>query len=139
MTTPYGQQAYGQQPYAQQTYGQQQQPYAQQTYGPQQPYGAGVAGSYGGHGIPDYKSWAIGSIFLCWVVGIFAIMKSNEVTTYQRQGNLAAAMQASQQTKTLCIVATVLGAVAWTVGITCLIVMLSLVSAFVPDVSNYPF
>ncbi|EID52869.1 CD225/dispanin family protein [Saccharomonospora xinjiangensis] len=117
----YAQQPYGQQPFAQQQYGQPQ-PYGQQAYG-QQPYGAGMAGY--GQGIPDYKGWAIGSIFLCWIVAIFAIMKSNEVTAYQMQGNTAAAMQASEQTKTLCIVATVLGAFGWGLSLIWLIILVA--------------
>ncbi len=75
--------------------------------------------------IPDYKGWAIGSIFLCWIVAIFAIMKSNEVTTHQMTGNMAAAQQASQQTRTLCLVATCLGVAGWLLGIIWLIVALS--------------
>lgn len=113
-------------PHAPQPYGQQQpyaqQGYAQQPYG-QQPYGPGMAGQYGG--IPDYKGWAIGSIFLCWIVAIFAIMKSNEVTAYQMQGNTAAAMQASQQTKTLCTIATALGAFLWTMSFIWLIILVA--------------
>ncbi|CAM2820481.1 CD225/dispanin family protein [Saccharomonospora xinjiangensis] len=123
----YAQQPYGQQPFAQQQYG--QQAYGQQSYGQpqpygQQPYGAGMAGPHG-QGIPDYKGWAIGSIFLCWIVAIFAIMKSNEVTAYQMQGNTAAAMQASEQAKTLCIVATVLGAFGWGLSLIWLIILVS--------------
>lgn len=127
---PYGQQpqAFGQQP----GFGQQPQAFAPQSggvpaqYGQQpSPYGApgmggpgmggpgmggpGMGGpGMGGdiHAIPDYKGWAIGSIFMCWIVAIFAIMKSNEVQTYKMQGNYAMAAQASKSTKTLCIVAT---------------------------------
>ncbi|WP_433409679.1 CD225/dispanin family protein [Saccharomonospora azurea] len=110
------------QPYAQQQ-AYQQQPFGQQApYG--QPYGAGMANPYGPP-IPDYKGWAIGSIFLCWIVAIFAIMKSNEVTTHQITGNMAAAQQASQQTRTLCLVATCLGVAGWLLGIIWLIVALS--------------
>jgi hypothetical protein len=124
MTNPYGQQPYGQQPptpapgYGPPSgptpaqYGQPSPPYGQPMagYGQPAPYGQpGYAGAAGAE-IPDYKVWAIVSIFTCWILAIFAIMKSNEVNTYKMQGNLPAAQQASQTTKTLCIVATCIGA-----------------------------
>lgn len=145
MTNPYGQQP--QQPYGQQPYGQQpQQPYGQQP--PQQPpYGTpaggmgmqsggmpvpyGQAAPYGqpspygqpggGQEIKDYKGWAIGCIFLMWIIAIFAIMKSNEVNTYKMQGNYAMAEQASRTTKTLCLTATIIGGVGCLFGIIWLI------------------
>lgn len=142
---PYGQQpqAYGQQPgygqqpqaYGQQPgYGQQPQGYAPQSggmpaqYGQQpSPYGGGDMGGpgMGGdiHAIPDYKGWAIGSIFLCWIVAIFAIMKSNEVGTYKMQGNYAMALQASKSTKTLCIVATAIFGVSCVFGLLWIVVV----------------
>lgn len=107
---PQGQPLQGQPPqqfYGQQPYGQPPQPYGQQ------PYGApGMAGPMGGQDIPDYKGWAIGTIFLFWILAIFAIMKSNEVNTYKAQGNLVAAQEASRQTRTMCLIATIVGA-AW--------------------------
>ncbi|MBB1157376.1 MULTISPECIES: CD225/dispanin family protein [Amycolatopsis] len=140
MTNPYGQpqQPYGGQP--QQPYGQQQpypqsgatpaQPYPQQPYGQPAPYGQpGFGGAPGGDmsAIKDYKGWAIGCIFLMWILAIFAIMKSNEVQTYKMQGNYAMAQQASQTTKTLCLIATILGALGWVVAI--ILIIISLVAA----------
>jgi hypothetical protein len=101
---PYGQPA----PYGQAPYGQ---PYGQQPYG----YG-GPQGDI--NAIPDYKGWAIVSIFLGGVIlGIFAIMKSNEVGQFKMQGNYAGAEQASRTTKTLCLISTILGGVGCVVGI----------------------
>ncbi|NKQ53879.1 CD225/dispanin family protein [Amycolatopsis sp. K13G38] len=129
MTNPYGQ-PYGQQPPPPQpgypasgpvpapAYGQQQ-PYGQQPY-PQQPYGAQYPQApyaQPGQEIPNYKGWAIGCIFLFWIVAIFAIMKANEVDTFKAQGNLVGAKQASDSARTLCLVATILGAVGWVIGI----------------------
>ncbi|EMD26285.1 hypothetical protein B0293_38700 [Amycolatopsis azurea DSM 43854] len=140
MTNPYGQQpGYGQQqPYGQQPppgygppsgatpapYGQpsgatpmpygQPAPYGQPSpYGQPAPYGApgGMPGGGDINSIPDYKGWAIGCIFLCWIIAIFAIMKSNEVNTYKMQGNYAAAMDASKSTKTMCMIASIIGGV----------------------------
>ncbi|MER6663827.1 CD225/dispanin family protein [Amycolatopsis japonica] len=141
MTNPYGQQPGPgqQQPYGQQPqpgygppsgatpapYGQpsgpnpmpygQPAPYGQPSpYGQPAPYGA-PGGMPGGGGdinsIPDYKGWAIGCIFLCWIIAIFAIMKSNEVNTYKMQGNYAAAADASKSTKTMCMIASIIGGV----------------------------
>ncbi len=139
MTNPYGQQpGPGQQPYGQQPppgygppsgatpapYGQpsgpNQMPYGQPApygqpspYGQPAPYGApgGMPGGGDINSIPDYKGWAIGCIFLCWIIAIFAIMKSNEVNTYKMQGNYAAAMDASKSTKTMCMIASIIGGV----------------------------
>src|SRR5690348_15056034 len=104
MTNPYGQ---PQPPYGQQGYGTPSggmpAPYGQQgQYGQQAPfgqpgYGPGM-GMPGGdiNAIKEYKGWAIGCIFLMWILAIFAIMKSNEVRTFKMQGNYAMAQQASQ-------------------------------------------
>ncbi|WP_197320169.1 CD225/dispanin family protein [Saccharomonospora sp. NB11] len=111
-------------PYAQQQYPQQQ-GYPQQPYGQQAPYGQPYgANPYGPH-IPDYKGWAIGTIFLFWIVAIFAIMKSNEVNTHRMMGNMAAAQEASRQTRTLCLTATWIGAATWTLSIIWIIVVVS--------------
>ncbi|WP_134663003.1 MULTISPECIES: CD225/dispanin family protein [unclassified Amycolatopsis] len=134
MTNPYGQpqQPYGgqpQQPYGQQPYPQSgatpAQPYPQQPYGQPAQYGQpAFGGAPGGDlsAIKDYKGWAIGCIFLMWILAIFAIMKSNEVQSYKMQGNYAMAQQASQTTKTLCLIATIIGALAWVVAIIMIIV-----------------
>jgi len=141
MTNPYGQ-PYGQQappqpgypasgpvpapPYAQQQPYGQPQPYPQQPYGaqyPQAPY------AQPGQDIPSYKGWAIGCIFLFWIVAIFAIMKANEVETYKAQGNLLGAKQASDSARTLCLVATILGAVGWVIGLIGIIVAIAAASS----------
>jgi ABC-type multidrug transport system permease subunit len=161
VTNPYGQSPYGQQPtpgygqptpgYGQPTpgYGQPQpgfgQPtpgYGQPVYGapaaygqPQQP-GFGAPGATGDIStIPDYKGWAIGCIFLFWIIAIFAIMKSNEVNTYKMQGNYLMAQQSSASTKNLCLIATIIGAAGWVFGILFLIIGLAAASS----VSTYPY
>lgn len=154
MTNPYGQNPYGQQQpgaYGQpQTpgYGQQQPGYGQPGYGQpgypqtggfQQPgYAApGMAPGMTGdiNSIPDYKGWAIGCIFLMWIIAIFAIMKSNEVGAYKAQGNFAMAQQASQSTKTMCLIATIIGAVGWVFAIIWIIIAISAAAA----VSSYSY
>jgi|GEM_PF-5597722 len=116
---------YGQPPQAPPGYGQPQpDPYGQQAfYGQPQPAFGGPPG--GGEDIPDYKGWAIGCIFLFWVLAIFAIMKSNEVNTYKMQGNLPMARDASNTTKTMCLIATIVGGVGWLFGTIFGIVLLS--------------
>lgn len=137
---PYAQQVppYGQPPYGQPPYGQ---PYGQPGYG--QPYGqpgfAGQPGAPGGQDIPDYKGWAIGCIFLFWILAIFAIMKSNEVGTYKMQGNIVAAQEASRQTKTMCTIATIIGAIGWVIGILYLIFALILVNDAVDTIHSYNY
>ncbi|MGW4062856.1 CD225/dispanin family protein [Amycolatopsis sp. NPDC004747] len=139
MTNPYGQQQpYGQQP-QQPGYGPPSggmpAPYGQQPppYGQPAPYGQPPTGGFGapGYGMPgggdinaikDYKGWAIGCIFLCWILAIFAIMKSNEVGTYKMQGNYAMAEQASRTTKTLCLIATIIGALGCVLTIVWIII-----------------
>jgi len=133
VTNPYGQpqQPYGQQPYPQsggvpaQPYGQQPygQPYPQPGYGQQPGYGMPPGGDM--NAIKDYKGWAIGCIFLMWILAIFAIMKSNEVRTYKMQGNYAMAEQASRTTKTLCLIATIWGAVCYVGAIIAIIIAAS--------------
>ncbi|WP_020660908.1 CD225/dispanin family protein [Amycolatopsis benzoatilytica] len=137
MTNPYGQpqQPYGQQPYPQSggmpaQYGQQPygQPYGQPGYG--MPPGAGMPPGGGDpNAIKDYKGWAIGCIFLMWILAIFAIMKSNEVNTYKMQGNYAMAEQASRTTKTLCLIATIWGALVWVGAIIAIIISISAAAA----------
>ncbi|WP_370947929.1 CD225/dispanin family protein [Amycolatopsis sp. cg5] len=98
MTDPYGQQPPSQ-------YGPPA-PFGQPTYGGPPPEGADI------NAIPDYKGWAIGSLFLFLIVGIFALMKSNEVAAFKLQGNYAMALDASKATKTLCLIATIVGAIS---------------------------
>ncbi|ONF66279.1 CD225/dispanin family protein [Amycolatopsis keratiniphila] len=121
MTNPYGQP---------QPYGQQPQGYGPPSGGMPAPYGQpgyGPGGMPGGdmNAIKDYKGWAIASLFLGGVIlGIFAIMKSNEVGTYKMQGNYAMAEQASRTTKTLCLVSTILGGVGCVFAIVMIVVMI---------------
>ena len=56
------------------------------------------------------------------ILGIFAIMKSNEVGTYKMQGNYMMADQASRTTKTLCLISTILGSIGCVTGIILIIV-----------------
>ncbi len=142
MTNPYGQQQpYGQQP--QPGYGPPSggmpSPYGQPApYGQPSPYGA-PGGMPGGGGdinaIKDYKGWAIGCIFLCWIIAIFAIMKSNEVNTYKMQGNYAAAADASRSTKTMCMIASIIGGLGCLVGI--VIFVFSIIAASTATYSCY--
>ncbi|AUI57205.1 CD225/dispanin family protein [Amycolatopsis sp. BJA-103] len=142
MTNPYGQQQpYGQQP--QPGYGPPSggmpSPYGQPApYGQPSPYGA-PGGMPGGGGdinaIKDYKGWAIGCIFLCWIIAIFAIMKSNEVNTYKMQGNYAAAADASRSTKTMCMIASIIGGLGCLVGI--VIFIFSIIAASTATYSCY--
>ncbi|MEW2503660.1 CD225/dispanin family protein [Amycolatopsis sp. NPDC047767] len=134
MTNPYGQPQppYGQQPYGTPSgpmptpygqYGQQGQ-FGQQAPFGQPGYGPGMGMPPGGdiNAIKEYKGWAIGCIFLMWILAIFAIMKSNEVRTFKMQGNYAMAQQASQTTKTLCLIATIIGGIGYALAITFLII-----------------
>jgi hypothetical protein len=144
LSSPYGpQQPYGQQPQQPQQYGQQQAygqpsppygspaPYGQQPgpYGQQQPYAQGYQQPYGqqpyGYGmpgdinaIPDYKGWAIATIFIGGLIfGILAIMKSNEVTQYKMQGNYQMAESSSNTTRTICLIGNILGGIGCVVAI----------------------
>ena len=156
MTNPYGQQQpYGQQP----PYGQQQPGYGTPSGGMPAPYGAAPQGQYGqpapfgqpaygggpGMGMPggdlneikDDKGWAIGCIFLMWIIAIFAIMKSNEVRTFKMQGNYAMAQQASQSTKMLCLIATIIGAVGWVFAIIMIIIWIVAAASVTTYCSGY--
>ncbi|MFK0248665.1 CD225/dispanin family protein [Amycolatopsis azurea] len=140
MTNPYGQQQpYGQQPGYGPPSGGMPAPYGQPApYGAPSPYGA-PGGMPGGGGdinsIPDYKGWAIGCIFLCWIIAIFAIMKSNEVNTYKMQGNYAAAADASRSTRTMCMIASIIGGLGCLAGI--IIFIFSIIAASTATYSCY--
>ncbi|MGC7094187.1 CD225/dispanin family protein [Amycolatopsis lurida] len=145
MTNPYGQQqpGYGQQPggYGPPSGG------MPAPYGQQPAYGApgggfggppGMPGGApgGGQDIPDYKGWAIVSLFLGGVIlGIFAIMKSNEVGQYKMQGNYPMAEQASRTTKTLCLISTILGGIGCVVSI--ILIIMAIVAA--NEVASYNY
>ncbi|RZQ60355.1 CD225/dispanin family protein [Amycolatopsis suaedae] len=141
MTNPYGQPGYGQQPYGQQPpqqpgygppsgampapYGQPSPPYGQPAYGAPGG-GPGMPGGGDINSIPDYKGWAIASLFLGGLIlGIFAIMKSNEVGTYKMQGNYPMAEQASRTTKTICLISSILGGIGCVLGLILIILAAS--------------
>ncbi|MCR3718694.1 MULTISPECIES: CD225/dispanin family protein [Prauserella salsuginis group] len=128
---PQGQpQPYGQQPYGQ-PYGQQAGQFGQQPGQFGQPYGQPGMGQPGmGQEIKDYFGWAIGCIFLFWPLAIFAIIKSNEVKSNVRLGNLPAAQEASNSTKTMCMIATIIGAIGWVISIIMIIVSISAVDTY---------
>ncbi|PRX47098.1 interferon-induced transmembrane protein [Prauserella shujinwangii] len=109
-------------------------------YGQQAPFGQpyGQPGAVG-QDIPDYKGWAIGCIFLFWILAIFAIMKSNEVNTYKMQGNLAAAQDASRQTRTLCLIATIIGAISWAIAVIMIIVAIVAANEAVDTLNSYNY
>ncbi|MGW5052322.1 CD225/dispanin family protein [Actinokineospora sp. NPDC004072] len=126
---PYGQQPppYGQPPYGQQPYGQPPQPYGPPGYG--QPYGQpyghpGYGQPYGDiNAIPDYKGWAIASFFIGGILfGILALMKSNEVGQHKMRGDYQMALSASNTTKTICLIGTILGGLGCVFGIIWVIV-----------------
>lgn len=157
MTNPYGQQpqpGYGppsgptpQQygppsgPTPQQQYGQQPPPYGQQYGQPQYgaPAGYGPQGAPPAEEIKDYKGWAIGTIFLFWILAIFAIIKSNEVQNLKAQGNLVGAKQASDTTRTLCLIATIIGAVAWAIALVSIIISLVAINEAADQLNNYSY
>ncbi|WP_329044371.1 CD225/dispanin family protein [Amycolatopsis sp. NBC_01488] len=154
MTNPYGQQ---QPPYGQpQSGGFPQQPQpgygppsgGMPAYGQPAPYGQPPTGGFGapGYGMPgggdinaikDYKGWAIGCIFLMWILAIFAIMKSNEVQTYKMQGNYAMAEQASNTTRTLCLIATIIGALGWIFAIIMIIISIAAAASIPTYCTSY--
>ncbi|CAF1287077.1 unnamed protein product [Adineta steineri] len=62
--------------------------------------------------IPDYKSWSIFNIiFCCFVLGIFAYMKSGRARDNKMCGNLQGALEASKSAKMLNISATLIGSI----------------------------
>jgi hypothetical protein len=127
-----------------------------QPYGQPAPYGQPPTGGFGapgygapGYGAPgfggagdinaikDFKGWAIGCIFLMWILAIFAIMKSNEVRTYKMQGNYAMAEQASNTTRTLCLIATIIGALGWIFTIIMIIISIAAAASVHSVCSSY--
>jgi hypothetical protein len=58
----------------------------------------------------SYLAWAIVSIFLFWPLAIPALIKSTQVDRLWAEGRYGLAQQASNTTKTLCLIATILGA-----------------------------
>ena len=60
---------------------------------------------------PNYLAWAIVTVFLFWPIAIAAIIKSNSVDRLWAEGQYGMAQEASNTTKTLCLVATILAGV----------------------------
>jgi hypothetical protein len=58
----------------------------------------------------NYLGWAIGTIFLFWPIAIAALIKSSQVDRLWAEGQYGMSQEASNTTRTLCIVATCLGA-----------------------------
>jgi hypothetical protein len=143
VTNPYDPQGYGQQqpPYGQQPYGTppggvpspygQPPPYGQPAYG-QPPYG-GVPGMPPGQDIPNHKTWAIISIFLFTILGIIALIMSNEVDSLKQRGDFAGAQQKSNTVRTLCLIASILG------GVSCVLVLIFAIIIPATIVSSYPY
>jgi hypothetical protein len=63
----------------------------------------------------NYLAWAIISIFLFWPVAIAAIVKSTQVDRLWLEGRYVEARDSSTTTRTLCLVATILGATLFVV------------------------
>ncbi|ONI76914.1 hypothetical protein ALI144C_32830 [Actinosynnema sp. ALI-1.44] len=95
-------------------------PYGYPAYLPQQPPP------------PNYLGWAIGAIFLFWPVAIAALIKSGQVERYWAMGQPDLARQASDSTKTLCVVATVIGGVMLVFGFLMFFFMLNAFSRYGP-------
>lgn len=126
------------------------QPGAQPVYGQYQPYPPsypqpylypqypGYPPPYGYPGYPaeppppNYLGWAIGAIFLFWPVAIAALVKSGQVERFWAMGQRDLARQASATTKTLCVVATVVGAVTIVFSVMMFVILLSAIPALHP-------
>ncbi|CAF1311714.1 unnamed protein product [Adineta steineri] len=62
--------------------------------------------------IPDYKSWSIFNICCCcFILGIFAYIKSGRTRDNKMCGNFQGALEASKSAKILNILATVTGSI----------------------------
>lgn len=66
--------------------------------------------------ISDYRSWSIFNIlFCCFILGIFACLKSQETERRKRLGDLQGALISSKSAKHFNICATVIGTVLFTI------------------------
>jgi len=59
----------------------------------------------------NYLGWAIVTVFLFWPIAIAALIKSNSVDRLWSEGQYGMAQEASNTTKTLCLIATILAGV----------------------------
>ncbi|MEV4317961.1 CD225/dispanin family protein [Actinocrispum sp. NPDC049592] len=80
----------------------------------------------------NYLGWAIGSIFLFWPIAIAAIITSNKVDRLWSEGRYGESQQASATTRTLCLVATVIGAVLFVLMIILWIAVFNTVTRYAP-------
>nr|WP_052478910.1 CD225/dispanin family protein [Kibdelosporangium sp. MJ126-NF4]CEL21188.1 hypothetical protein [Kibdelosporangium sp. MJ126-NF4]CTQ96246.1 hypothetical protein [Kibdelosporangium sp. MJ126-NF4] len=74
---------------------------------------------------PNHLGWAIGAIFLFWPVAIAALIKSGQVERFWAMGQPELARQASESTRTLCLVATLIGAFTFVLGFVMFFVVLN--------------
>lgn len=81
---------------------------------------------------PNYLGWAIATIFLFWPIAIAALIKSSQVDRLWAEAQYGMSQEASNTTRTLCIVATCLGGVFILAGIVVWIVMFNTVMRYVP-------
>uniref|UniRef100_A0A1X7VFJ0 Uncharacterized protein n=1 Tax=Amphimedon queenslandica TaxID=400682 RepID=A0A1X7VFJ0_AMPQE len=65
---------------------------------------------------PDYLGLSICAIFCCWIIAIFAIMKSMEARTYNQSGDYDRALQASSQAKSYSVAAIIVGLILNGIG-----------------------
>jgi hypothetical protein len=80
----------------------------------------------------NYLGWAIGTIFLFWPIAIAALIKSSQVDRLWAEGQYGMSQEASNTTRTLCIVATCLGGVFILAAIVLSIVMFSAIRHLPP-------
>jgi hypothetical protein len=80
----------------------------------------------------NYLAWAIVSVILCWPVAIAALIKSTRVDRLWLAGRYHEAQESSNTTKTLCLVATVLGAVLFVLGMIMAATVFSQLPRYVP-------
>jgi Interferon-induced transmembrane protein len=125
--------------HAQAGYGPPRVPYPQPYPSPYPPHG--YPGHYGYYPPPpppgvmppsNHLAWAIGAIFLFWPVAIAALIKSGQVDRLWEQGQYGPAQQASESTKTLCLVATIIGAALFVLAMVMFFVVFATVSTYGP-------
>lgn len=81
---------------------------------------------------PNYLGWAIGSIFLFWPLAIAAIIKSSQVDRLWAEGRYDLSREASNTTKTLCLIATIVAAVLFVFFIVMWVVLWNTIPRYVP-------
>ncbi|TCO50857.1 CD225/dispanin family protein [Actinocrispum wychmicini] len=80
----------------------------------------------------NYLGWAIGAIFLFWPLAIPAIIKSTQVDRLWAEGRYDLARDASNTTKTLCLIATIIAAVLFVFFILMWFVLFNTVARYAP-------